>query len=51
MQAHIAKQILNSAQHIKDHGYAIVKNFISPQQCQEAKNEIDRLVDNFEPSP
>ena len=51
MQAKIAEKAALAAQHIRDHGYAVIKNFISPETCDKAREEIDRLVDNFEPAP
>lgn len=50
MQAAIIHQIKEAAKHIEDHGYAVIKNFISREACQVAINEIDRLVDAFEPN-
>ena len=35
MQSHIAKQILSVAEHIKEHGYGVIKNFLTPEQCQK----------------
>lgn len=51
MQPAVAKQIKSAALHVKDHGYTVIKNFISKAQCQQAIQEIDRLIDAFEPSP
>lgn len=50
MQPVLARQISEAAKHVKEHGYAVIKNFISPQKCEAAIQEIDRLVDDFEPS-
>jgi ectoine hydroxylase-related dioxygenase (phytanoyl-CoA dioxygenase family) len=50
MQAALAQQIKQAAKNIQDHGYTVIKNFITPQTCQAAINEIDRLVDAFEPT-
>jgi phytanoyl-CoA hydroxylase len=50
MQPAVAKQIKSAAQHVKDHGYTVIKNFISKRQCQAAINEIDNLIENFQPT-
>jgi hypothetical protein len=40
-----------AAKFLHQNGYAIIPNFISPETCKSAMNEIDRLVDAFEPTP
>lgn len=44
MQAQLAKKVISAAQHIEKYGYAVIKNFISPEKCDQAMKEIDRLV-------
>jgi phytanoyl-CoA hydroxylase len=46
----IAPRIREAAHHLKQHGYTVIRNFLPSQQCQEAIDEVDRLVDNFEPT-
>lgn len=38
MQAALAQQIKQAAKNIQDHGYTVIKNFITPQSCQAAIN-------------
>ncbi len=45
-----ALEFVKAAHSLKQHGYALIPNFISPQKCQQAMDEIDRLVDGFEPT-
>jgi phytanoyl-CoA hydroxylase len=42
---------VKASRHLAQHGYTVIPNFLSSQACQEAIDEIDRLVDNFEPTP
>lgn len=35
---------------LKKNGYGIVSRFISPEVCQKAIKEIDRLIMEFEPT-
>ena len=51
MQGPLLGQIKDAAKHIKKHGYAVIKDFISKSKCDKAIQEIDRLVDEFEPTP
>jgi hypothetical protein len=46
-----AQEIKRAAQFLKQNGYAIIPKFISPDTCKEAMDEINRLVDSFEPTP
>lgn len=44
-------QIVEAVKHIQDFGYAVIKNFISKEKCTTAIDEINRLVDAYEPTP
>lgn len=44
-------QIKQAVQSLKKNGYALIPNFISPEACKTAMDEIDRLVDAFDPTP
>lgn len=41
------KTIKETAAFLKINGYAVIPKFISPAKCQEAVNEIDKLVESF----
>jgi hypothetical protein len=39
--------IKEAANFLKLNGYAVIPNFISAQKCQQAIDEINRLIDEF----
>lgn len=45
------QEIKQASQMLKQNGYALIPKFISPEICQAAMDEINRLVDDFEPTP
>jgi len=45
MEKALKLSIQEATQHLQQHGYAIIKNFISPHTCETAITEIDRLMD------
>lgn len=51
MQKIQAQQIKEAAKSIQEYGYAVIKGFLNQEKCQAAIQEIDRLVDSFEPTP
>jgi hypothetical protein len=40
------QEALNS---YRKNGYAILKNFMTPETCLAAVNEINKLIEGFEP--
>lgn len=50
MQKALISKIRDATEHLHHHGYAIVRDFISPQTCEAAIQEIDRLIDHFKPT-